>query len=331
MPPAARFLCKQRFAIASHRQAWGCGFFDAVYGTGFGAEWGPGASNHRHYRHDYRRCLLLVARVRVEEKQLLWLEQWGNRLCEEAPAFFASSALVVHALVPLSKALLSATWGCCFVYVHIDVPPLPVWLSYTRFWWYDRLSVKLLLLRLFSLWPCSSPPFFCLSSTACFFFQAWWNILLRYAQRSCLYSGEQRPKNQRPYVCFIELFFSLLLRLQVPALICSWGCISRCCLEGELSFFETFVHIVVGDMDSLRFFSLSASISYFFDHETLCTLPGFKTSVTIRQSVVIINERSLIHIRTLDGNRCEKKKSGKQFEHFLTPARSINQACLRLL
>ncbi len=71
---------------------------------------------------------------------------------------------------------------------------------------------------------------------------------------------------------------------------------------------ETFVHIVVGDMDSLRFFSLSASISYFFDHETLWTLLGFKTSVTILQAVVIINERSLIHNRTLDGNRCEKKK-----------------------
>ncbi len=83
-----------------------------------------------------------------------WLEQWGNRLCEVAPVFFSSSALVVHALVPLSKALLSAPWGCCFVYVHIDVPPLPVWLLYTR------LSVKLLLLRLFSLWLCTSPPFF---------------------------------------------------------------------------------------------------------------------------------------------------------------------------
>jgi len=101
-----------------------------------------------------------------------WLEQWRNRLCEEAPAFFSSYALVVHALVPLSKALLGAPWGCCFVYVHIDVPPLPVWLLYTRFWWYDRLSVKLLLLRLFSLRLCSSPPFFYLSSTACFFFQA---------------------------------------------------------------------------------------------------------------------------------------------------------------
>jgi hypothetical protein len=40
----------------------------------------------------------------------------------------------------------------------------------------------------------------------------------------------------------------------------------------------------------------------------LCTLPGFKTSVTIRQAVVIIHERSLIRNRTLDGNRCEKKK-----------------------
>lgn len=76
MPPAARFLCKQRLAIASHRQACGCGFFDAVYGTGFGAEWSPGASNHRHYRH-CRRRLLLVARVRVEEKQLLGLSSEG--------------------------------------------------------------------------------------------------------------------------------------------------------------------------------------------------------------------------------------------------------------
>jgi hypothetical protein len=89
-----------------------------------------------------------------------WLAQWGNRLCEEAPAFLFSSALVVHALVPLSKALLSAPWGCCFVFVHIDVPLLPVWLLFTRFWWYGRLSVKLLLLRLFSSWLCSSPPFF---------------------------------------------------------------------------------------------------------------------------------------------------------------------------
>lgn len=109
-------------------------------------------------------------------------------------------------------------------------------------------------------------------------------------------------------MCFIDVFFRLLLRLQVPALICSWGCISRCCLEQELNFLETFVHIVVEDMDSLRFFSLSASIFYFFDHETLCTLLGFKTSVPIRQAVVIIHERSLIHNRTLDGNRCEEKK-----------------------
>lgn len=183
-----------------------------------------------------------------------WLAQWGNRLCEEAPAFFFSSALVVHALVPLSKALLSAPWGCCFVFVHIDVPLLPVWLLFTRFWWYGRLSVKLLLLRLFSSWLCSSPPFFLFIFDGMLFLSSGGRIFFFAMPSVPVYTLVSRDQKTKGPVCFIDVFFRLLLRLQVPALICSWGCISRCCLEEELNFLETFVHIVVEDMDSLRFF-----------------------------------------------------------------------------
>jgi len=83
-------LCKQRFAIASHRQACRCGFFDAVYGTGFGAEWSLGASNHRRYR----RRLLLVACVRVEEKQLLGLRSEGIG-CVKRRLLFSSLPLLL--------------------------------------------------------------------------------------------------------------------------------------------------------------------------------------------------------------------------------------------